>query len=253
MRSTSPSAVWVNSRDEGRVVHGQQRSTPERAAAVAALLARKLGWETAAGPTAPAPSPPRDDAPPGDVARRSPASIPDSSTSVRGGAGFASASPATFFAGRPSNDAEQDAAYDDAIMAFAQEAQLRDFLAANLHRIPVAGRRLRVYRDATGRRGVEYPTQVGPIDLLATDEDGSFFVFELKLGRGPDSAVGQLTRYMGWIRENLARGHEVRGVIVARFIGDKARYAASEVKNAVLLEYEIDFRVREVGRGARAG
>lgn len=53
------SAVWVNSHDEGWVMHGQRRSTPERAAAVAALLARKLGWETAAGPTAPARRSPR--------------------------------------------------------------------------------------------------------------------------------------------------------------------------------------------------
>jgi len=49
-------------------------------------------------------------------------------------------------------------------------------------------------------------------------------VIELKLDRGPDRALGQLARYMGWVRANLAAGTEVRGVVVARRIDEKLRY-----------------------------
>lgn len=116
-----------------------------------------------------------------------------------------------------------------------------------LPQIPVGGRRLRVYRDAAGRRGVEYPTGVGPIDLLATDKAGNFFVFELKLDRGPDTAFGQLARYMGWVKANLAGRRDVRGVVVARRIDEKLRYAASIAPDVALLEYEVNLKVRDAG------
>jgi hypothetical protein len=130
--------------------------------------------------------------------------------------------------------------------SFALEAQLRDFIAENLASIPVGGKRLRLYEDSSGRGGVEYPTGVGPIDILAVDDSGTFYVFELKLDRGPDRAMGQLARYMGWMKLNLAGERDVRGVIVARSMDEKLRYAAFIVPNVLLLEYEIQFRVRPV-------
>jgi hypothetical protein len=136
---------------------------------------------------------------------------------------------------------------DTDLVSFALEAQLRDFIVKNLSRIPIGGRRLRVYTDATGREGREYPTGVGPIDILAVDDSGNFFVFELKLERGPDRALGQLARYMGWVKIELASDREVRGVVVARSIDERLRYAACVIPNIVLLEYEVEFRVREVG------
>jgi endonuclease len=138
---------------------------------------------------------------------------------------------------------DEDAGADHGI-AFALENQLRDFLAHNLRSVPVGGQRLRLYVDPSGRDGVEYPTAVGPIDILAQAEDGAFFVFELKVARGPDRALGQLARYMGWVKSTLAISLPVHGVIVARTIDEKLRYAASVVPAVTLLEYEIDFRVR---------
>lgn len=80
---------------------------------------------------------------------------------------------------------------------FPLEFQLRDFIAENLSAIDVRGMRIRLYVDPTGRDGIEFPTAVGPIDILAVDDSGAFFVFELKRARSPDRAIGQLTRYMG--------------------------------------------------------
>ena len=140
-----------------------------------------------------------------------------------------------------------DAPSDADLVAFAMEAQLRDFIVENISQIPIGGRRVRLYVDASGRNGKEYPTGVGPIDILAVDDSGSFLVFELKLERGPDRALGQLARYMGWVKINLAAQHEVRGVVVARSIDEKLRYAACIIPNIALLEYEVQFRVRDVG------
>jgi len=128
--------------------------------------------------------------------------------------------------------------------AFALEFQLRDFIAQNIRTIDVNGRRLRLYVDPTGRDGIEFPTAVGPIDILAVDESGAFFVFELKRARSPDYAMGQLTRYMGWVRETIGKEREVHGVIVAKNISDSLRYAVAVVPHVSLFEYEVEFHLR---------
>lgn len=137
-----------------------------------------------------------------------------------------------------SSEAQASEAY------FGLEYQLRDFLAQNLSAIDVNGKKLRVYVDPTGREGVEFSTAVGPIDILAVDDSGAFFVFELKRGRSPDHAIGQLSRYMGWVHQTIGKGREVNGVIVAKEIGAGLRYAVSVVPNVCLFEYEVEFHLK---------
>jgi hypothetical protein len=128
--------------------------------------------------------------------------------------------------------------------SFALEYQLRDFLSQNLTSIRVGDKHVRLYVDPSGRDGIEYPTAVGPIDILAIDESGDFVVFELKRGRSPDRAVGQLTRYMGWAQNTIGRDKKVHGVVVAMNIDDKLRYAASVIPNVSLFEYEVEFHLK---------
>jgi len=128
--------------------------------------------------------------------------------------------------------------------SFGLEAQLQDFLAQNIHAIDVGGRKLRLYVDQTGQDGIEFPTAVGRIDILAIDESGDFVVFELKRGRSPDHAMGQLARYMGWVQQTIGKGKEVTGVIVAKEISDSLRYAVSVVPKVTLFEYEVDFHLK---------
>lgn len=144
------------------------------------------------------------------------------------------------------SSADDDQTSDTDLVSFALEAHLRDFIVENVEKVQVGGSHLRLYTDANGD-GREYRTAVGTIDILAVDDVGNFFVFELKLDRGPDRALGQLTRYMGWVKVNLAAEREVRGVIVARSIDEKLRYAASVIPNVYLLEYEVEFRLHDVG------
>jgi hypothetical protein len=133
----------------------------------------------------------------------------------------------------------------EAGFSFALESHLRDFLASNIATIPIDGHQLKLYAD-DAHQGVEYPTGVGPIDILAIDDTGALVIFELKLGRGADRACGQLLRYMGWVKAHLARDGRVRGVIVAAAVDDKLKYAASIVPDVSLFEYSLDFKVRQV-------
>lgn len=133
---------------------------------------------------------------------------------------------------------------EPASTSFALEYQLRDFIAQNIESIPVEGRRLKLYVDPTGHDGVEYPTAVGPIDILAIDDKATFFVFELKRAQSPDAAIGQLARYMGWVGQTIGKGHQVHGVVVAKLISDKLRYAASVIPNVSLFEYQVEFHLK---------
>ena len=68
---------------------------------------------------------------------------------------------------------------------------------------------------------------------------------ELKLSKGPDYAVGQVLRYMGWVMKHLASGKAVAGVIVAAEITDKLKYAVSLVPAVTVFEYTLKFDLRE--------
>ena len=70
--------------------------------------------------------------------------------------------------------------------------------------------------------GQQYPTDTGPIDILAISKDNkTLLVVELKKGRASDAVVGQCQRYMGYVKEELAeKNQDVKGVIIA-FEDDK--------------------------------
>jgi len=129
--------------------------------------------------------------------------------------------------------------------AFGLEQQLRDFISDNIESIKIKGKNLKLFVDQTGHDGIEYPTDVGFIDVLGIDEDGDYYVFELKRDRGSDRVVGQVTRYMGWVNNTIGRDRKTNGVIVAKQIGSKLRYAALVVPNVFLFEYKVQFFLNE--------
>jgi len=135
---------------------------------------------------------------------------------------------------------------DEQSGTFALESHLRDYLARNLTNNADFGTGLTVYTSGEGVDGVEFQTDVGPIDILAISPNGDFHVFELKLGRGPDAALGQILRYMGWVDQHLANGKKVFGVILASEISEKLRYAVTQVPSVRLMEYELRFAVRAI-------
>lgn len=96
--------------------------------------------------------------------------------------------------------------------------------------------------------GRQYQTTVGPIDLLGRDKKtGQYVVIELKRGRSADKVFGQLSRYMGWVRKNLANGDDVVGIIVGSKIDDKLLAARDAHHTTVhLVEFESKMSVNVV-------
>ena len=132
---------------------------------------------------------------------------------------------------------------------FAYESDLRDFLARHLTIIEPG---LQLYEDE-GITGVEFPVGGRFADLLAVDARGCLIVIELKVSRGYDRVVGQLLRYMAWIRAHQAEaGQCVRGMIIAREISEDLRLACSSISDVELLEYELAVTLRRVAIGAPA-
>jgi RecB family endonuclease NucS len=60
----------------------------------------------------------------------------------------------------------------------------------------------------------EWSTEVGPVDLMCRDEDGEWVAVEIKR-IGTIEAVEQLTRYLGFIREDPAKS-ACRGILAAQ-------------------------------------
>ncbi len=129
--------------------------------------------------------------------------------------------------------ARELAEFQDMIVS---EKAVEDYLENHLE---VIGSKIGAKLKLVGR---QYSTTVGPIDLLAIDtKNRDYVVIELKKGRSADKVYGQCSRYMGWVRKNLApEGAKVHGVIVARQIDDKLKAARDAHDTRVhLIEFEM--------------
>lgn len=72
---------------------------------------------------------------------------------------------------------------------------------------------------------------VGKSDLICEDEKGDLVVLELKRGRSSDEVIGQVLRYVGFVRENVARkGQEVHGWMITGDYDESLRLAATAAR-----------------------
>ena len=70
-------------------------------------------------------------------------------------------------------------------------------------------------------------------------------MIELKRGQTSDATVGQVLRYMNWVKENVAADNQsVRGIIVASDIDDALRYAARGLQNVSVKTYRVEFSLQ---------
>ena len=128
---------------------------------------------------------------------------------------------------------------------FVLEKYLEDFIVSNFDTIFKG--RLRIFEDAEGNDGQQYATDIGPIDILAIEEGTkAFVVIELKKGRPSDRVVGQILRYMGWVKRNLCtNGQTVRGLVICREHHPKLTYALEMTNNIDVRYYSVSFKLKE--------
>jgi hypothetical protein len=103
---------------------------------------------------------------------------------------------------------------------------------------------LKLYDEDPDQPGALFNTPAGTIDFLAVNKNTSdFVVIELKVGKVSDSAIGQILRYMGYVKENLAGDKNVRGIILAEEIDDKAKYALSMTPAVEFKKYSLNIQL----------
>lgn len=124
---------------------------------------------------------------------------------------------------------------------FAMESHLEQFLVRNWESTEL-GKKYELIEQDGDLVSPQYRTEVGSIDLLVKDKDTKqYVVIELKKGQTSDDTVGQVARYMGWVKRKLANGNEVKGIIIARSNDPKLQYALLEMRNVELFVYKVSF------------
>ncbi|KKS96375.1 MAG: hypothetical protein UV73_C0011G0047 [Candidatus Gottesmanbacteria bacterium GW2011_GWA2_43_14] len=127
---------------------------------------------------------------------------------------------------------------------FGMERQLEDFLIANWNKTLFGKDYDLIYGEGNDLLSQQYQTATGPIDILAKAKSGKgFLVIELKKGRTSDAVVGQILRYITWIRENLAHNDPVQGAIIILESDEKLRYSLKSLNGISLYTYRVDFKL----------
>ena len=131
----------------------------------------------------------------------------------------------------------------EASAEFALESHLEEFLDKNWDLVNF-GAVLERYQlgDQSGR---QFPAGPWSIDFLCRDKStDEFVIVELKRGKTSDTVVGQISRYMGWVRENLAKpGQNVRGIIIAKEVDDALRFSSKALPGLSVFTYHVDFSI----------
>ena len=125
------------------------------------------------------------------------------------------------------SDSSHDLGIDPGLQKDGVEAHLQELLAANCDAIELG---LRLVRR-------EFPTDIGPVDLLCRDGSGVAVAIQVKR-RGEIDGVEQLARYVERLdRDPMLR--PVRGVFVAQVVKPQARVLA-ESRGIGWIEVDYD-------------
>ena len=125
------------------------------------------------------------------------------------------------------SDTSVELGVDPGLVKDGVEAHLQELLAEQLHLLGDGWRLIRR----------EYPTPIGPVDIMCRDDTGEHVAVEMKRHAGID-AVEQLTRYLELLnRDPLLT--PVRGVLAAQTIKLQARTLAEDRGiRCVVLDYD---------------
>jgi restriction system protein len=127
---------------------------------------------------------------------------------------------------------------------FVMEKYLEDFLVSNWKHTEL-GRDYEIFEVDGEKVGQQYPSDTGPIDILAISKDKkTILVVELKRGKVSDVVVGQIQRYMGFVKDELCEpGQSVKGIIIGLDDDRRIQRALSVTQNIEFYRYEVNFRL----------
>lgn len=100
------------------------------------------------------------------------------------------------------------------------EEQLEEMLFTNLKILKKYGHDLEIYVDPVSKqsgRQLICKGNGGRIDLLCYDKKQKrYVVIELKIVRAGQNTFGQISNYMGWVQNRIARDIPVIGIVISR-------------------------------------
>lgn len=130
---------------------------------------------------------------------------------------------------------------------FALERHLHDYMFDNWDMLDLAKEWDIYTRDGEPEAGYEFRTPIGRIDLLARHRTAPrWLVIELKREKSSDAVVGQVLRYMGWVKRHLVEdGDTVEGLVVATEGDPQLHYALDVVPSVSFKSYEVEFRLKD--------
>lgn len=131
---------------------------------------------------------------------------------------------------------------------FALESHLEEFIYENWKNINW-GRELSLF-ITDEQNGRQFPAGTWSIDFLAIDnETDELVIIELKKGKTSDAVVGQILRYMNWVKDNVAEpGQKVRGMIIVKDIDEALKYSIKYLNNIDVMNYKVDFKLTPIRR-----
>ena len=95
--------------------------------------------------------------------------------------------------------------------------------------------------------GKERTTEVGRIDITASDERDNVVVIELKAGIASPSVIAQILAYMSAVADTDEKF--VRGILVAKDFHKQVIFAAKSIPNLELKKYSFQFNFESVHAG----
>jgi RecB family endonuclease NucS len=114
------------------------------------------------------------------------------------------------------HDSEHELGVDPGLQKVGVESHLQQLLAEQIETLGAGWRLVRR----------EYPTPIGPVDILCRDAQGATVAVEIKR-RGRISGVEQLTRYLELLNRDPLLA-PVRGILAAQEIKPQARVLATD-------------------------
>lgn len=143
-----------------------------------------------------------------------------------------------------SEDEEEEPALEE--QRFHLEKYLEHFLYTNWEATAL-GEKYEIIVENGEPVSLQYQTDVGNIDLLVREKNtGDYLVVELKRGQTSDQTIGQIARYMGWVKHWLAGDKNVKGLIIAAAHDKRMEYSLKVVNDIELCVYKVDFSLEKM-------